>query len=1208
MIKKYKNSLIIFVAFILSIVVSFGIGQIIPKVVSHTQSNEEVDLTHLEDKYVFWDNYEEIVVFGNSSTNENPWGSTIAKIEDEKVGKAIFMTPETGMETQIKVPENGVLYFEYNLYSEVGVKSDGAKLCLEITDLDGTEVINREYNIALNEDFLSDSIDLKEYINQNIKIKFTCSNDKSNNSDCDWVILKNAKLLGGFRETEIIEEEYVKSAHYFSDEWPINFWNSEMDNLEADLKQIKKDGFDSIILVIPWREFQPEVNPIIYNEYTFAKLDEIMKKAEQEGLEVFTRIGYTWDFYEDENTPVTNRFYQLMGNINVQNAWFDYVKTMYDTLSKYKNFKGGFLTWEDFWNNLGVCDSAGGKPEETEISQYIGYQDFIKGNYSLEEYNIKYGEDFESYDDIYIPSREQPAMKAFYDFYDNFLNTILLQSQELFPNLSMEVRIDWDVTYDINGNEEYSKHESTFLSQNSDFTSTMYGIPMGFSNNGERVSYKEAMEKTEYILGNLYDAVNGKKIYVEQFIFADNTPKFVNNAQIKANEINDYLENVSEILLDKTWGYGIWTYRDYRANMLYNSQFAVGLEGWDTKGKVKVSDNQGSNKAYLEKNSSISQTVPEIRNHFPADEYTFLIDTVSDKEVNLIIKVGNQEEKVKVIGQENVEIKFQSDDNYNVEIYADGEIQLDNIRLYSQVQSGLLYDENGRELECISGIRKLNEKLTATVSYQSVIENEEEKDVTVNTVQNTESDFVKKENSSIFLLEESNVYPSNINFEIIEDNSKILLTVEEEGWDSIDVLNPSVVKYSDKYYNYYSGYDGSIWRTGVAVSDDGISWTKAKNNPALDLSKKGWDSDYIAANGSAIVHNNKIYYYYHGVDRNTGKASIGLAISDDGLEFKKYDGPVITAGNKGMWNSISVADPYVIEHDGNLYMYYLGENEQGIQRLGVAMSEDGINWIENTLNPIMDVGVFGAFDEYGLGEPSIIYKAPYFYMLYTGRNSAEQRNIGIAVSTDGVNWKKMNYDGLFQLGGDKWNSQVRCDTTLLDEGDSITVWYGGGNIASPDENLNGSIGMFKIKFDNQIEATEFDAAQSNFETSGIKGAYPIESVGNQQYMWASDKVKIVLKNELKAESIEIEGNVDIDLLKYAGTEEFELSFYINNKMIDKEKINDSGKFNVSVMKNLELGDTFELKIVSNKSIVPSEYNLSNDERRMSYQIYSINQN
>ena len=33
-------------------------------------------------------------------------------------------------------------------------------------------------------------------------------------------------------------------------------------------------------------------------------------------------------------------------------------------------------------------------------------------------------------------------------------------------------------------------------------------------------------------------------------------------------------------------------------------------------------------------------------------------------------------------------------------------------------------------------------------------------------------------------------------------------------WDSVDVLNPSVVHDAGAYYNFYSGFDGKAWHTG----------------------------------------------------------------------------------------------------------------------------------------------------------------------------------------------------------------------------------------------------------------------------------------------------------------------------------------------------------------------------------------------------------
>ena len=72
---------------------------------------------------------------------------------------------------------------------------------------------------------------------------------------------------------------YVRSATYFGDAWHINFWNSEMEHLERDMKQIREDGFDSVILAIPWKEFQPGVEPVAYSDYAFDQLDRVMNAA-----------------------------------------------------------------------------------------------------------------------------------------------------------------------------------------------------------------------------------------------------------------------------------------------------------------------------------------------------------------------------------------------------------------------------------------------------------------------------------------------------------------------------------------------------------------------------------------------------------------------------------------------------------------------------------------------------------------------------------------------------------------------------------------------------------------------------------------------------------------------------------------------------------------------------------------------------------------
>ena len=206
---------------------------------------------------------------------------------------------------------------------------------------------------------------------------------------------------------------------------------------------------------------------------------------------------------------------------------------------------------------------------------------------------------------------------------------------------------------------------------------------------------------------------NGKGIYIEQFIFADNTPAFSNNAQIQSNEIDDYLLNVSDILKTYTEGYGIWTYRNYCANMLYNSQFALEEEGWKTKGDALFETFEGSNACTIGRGGMLEQQIPEIRNHFDSETYqcTFSVLNVKDA-AKIEISMGSDSQVVEVSEEGMVLLSFNKNDAFDIKISVlEGQVTIDNLKLYSQVQEGFLYDENGNELSCIESLRVLNGKL-----------------------------------------------------------------------------------------------------------------------------------------------------------------------------------------------------------------------------------------------------------------------------------------------------------------------------------------------------------------------------------------------------------------------------------------------------------------------------------------------------------------
>jgi predicted GH43/DUF377 family glycosyl hydrolase len=268
-------------------------------------------------------------------------------------------------------------------------------------------------------------------------------------------------------------------------------------------------------------------------------------------------------------------------------------------------------------------------------------------------------------------------------------------------------------------------------------------------------------------------------------------------------------------------------------------------------------------------------------------------------------------------------------------------------------------------------------------------------------------------------------------------------------WDSSDALNPSVIRQGDAYYNFYSGFDGKTWYTGLAVSADGIAWHK--EGKLISPDPQTWEGGYIAANGSALADANEILYYYQAGQ----PPQIGLARSGNGHQWRKQGPPVLPLGPRGAWDERGVADPYVIRVGRGYSMFYLGQDRARRQRLGVARSDDGVTWYKLRRNPILELGEHGSFDENGLGEPAVWISNGYYWMLYTGRDRTEVRRIGMARSQNGVDWDKLPQ--VF-AGQQAWDSKVVCDPTVLLENGRVRVWFGGGDVAAPDQGIHGQIG------------------------------------------------------------------------------------------------------------------------------------------------------
>ncbi|TDE02311.1 glycoside hydrolase family 130 protein [Flavobacterium sandaracinum] len=104
-------------------------------------------------------------------------------------------------------------------------------------------------------------------------------------------------------------------------------------------------------------------------------------------------------------------------------------------------------------------------------------------------------------------------------------------------------------------------------------------------------------------------------------------------------------------------------------------------------------------------------------------------------------------------------------------------------------------------------------------------------------------------------------------------------------------------------------------------------------------------------NPSAIVKDGKVYLIYRAQDKDM-TSRLGLAISEDGLHFKKQATPIFYPDNDAMkqyeWNG-GVEDPRIIESEKGTYIMTYTSYDGKTARLCLASSKDLITWTKHGL-------------------------------------------------------------------------------------------------------------------------------------------------------------------------------------------------------------------------------------------------------------------
>ncbi len=276
-------------------------------------------------------------------------------------------------------------------------------------------------------------------------------------------------------------------------------------------------------------------------------------------------------------------------------------------------------------------------------------------------------------------------------------------------------------------------------------------------------------------------------------------------------------------------------------------------------------------------------------------------------------------------------------------------------------------------------------------------------------------------------------------FERYPDNP-VLAPGEVEEWDSSGVMMPSVVKSDSGYFMYYAGTKTGDYSIGVATSDDGLTWAKSGANPLYvpGGEEVPWRR-YAANSPTAVVVDGQTKLWFSGRQDEISGISIGLAESEDGINFVELaTNPVFEASaDNEDWEGLSVAHPTVIHREGVYEMWY----STGLHRIGYAVSLDGVEWTRYCGGPVLRGD--SADWEQGLVKASeVSHIDGVYYSTFTAGASGALR-LGWAASADGIRWVTTGSPILSEDETSPWDNRSVLAASWRVEDGVLTAWYNG---------------------------------------------------------------------------------------------------------------------------------------------------------------------
>ncbi len=272
-------------------------------------------------------------------------------------------------------------------------------------------------------------------------------------------------------------------------------------------------------------------------------------------------------------------------------------------------------------------------------------------------------------------------------------------------------------------------------------------------------------------------------------------------------------------------------------------------------------------------------------------------------------------------------------------------------------------------------------------------------------------------------------------------DNPVIKVGKKGAWDDQTLGCFTVLDDGDTFYFFSGGTQyGKPKKIGMAMSTDGIHWRKYEKNPLFSGSMP-----------YAIKVDNTFRLYHPGKD-DAGRHGLQMRTSKDGFAWSEPK--LVLAGG--------ILDPCVVRVAENEFrLYYcaggrkLKKGEQVWEfKAYMATSEDGIRWKKEP-KPALPLGPKGTWDEQSHAGPCVLRLEDGFHMWYLGsgtHNGKTAWRIGHATSPDGLSWTKSGRDPVLDVGkpGD-WDGGTFMSFDIIFRDGKFLFWYAAAPTEHGDE-------------------------------------------------------------------------------------------------------------------------------------------------------------